>query len=231
MKNTHGERWERQMMVTPHEIPRGGGNTILNRFRYKPEDVDCQYCTEYRYKQCTNPRCLWLQERLEAGAVSYQMLVMESFQTLQDYVLVNRIHEVVFGRCTIHMQGFLHKQRLSFWKSYLAQRNRQSIDFDQLAILYLLTAWENLWNLSQPYLVDVVNTGNSDFIPCNAESPENMLLKTIRSIIGKRNGITPEELKDKELVSDDTLRLIVDAALICRYGHTIFLLKEQDDIK
>ncbi len=40
---------ERQMMTTPNFKPCGHGRIIFNRFRYKPEDVDCKLCTEYKH--------------------------------------------------------------------------------------------------------------------------------------------------------------------------------------
>lgn len=229
MKNTPWEGWERLMMTTPNHIPRGGGSTILNRFRYKSEDVDCQYCTEYHHRKCMSPKCFWLEERMEAGAVNYPMLVAECFRTLKDYVLVSRIQDVVSDRDSIQWTGFLHEQRLSFWRTYLTQKAMRIIDYDQLAILYLLTAWDGLWRLSQPHLIDMVSTSDPDFVSCKAGLPEDMLLKAIRSICGKKAGITLAELKDKELVSDETLRLIINAALICRYGQAIFLMKDDTD--
>lgn len=43
----------------------------INTFRYKPEDVDCKLCTEYRKKLgCTVKGCPFLAERMEAGVVA-----------------------------------------------------------------------------------------------------------------------------------------------------------------
>ena len=42
-----------------------------------------------------------------------------------------------------------------------------------------------------------------------------------RSLFTGKLRITAEELADEELVSDGTLRLIIDAALIARYGCTV----------
>ena len=39
---------------------------ILCRFRYRPKDVDCKNCTEYRKKRDTLRVCPWLEERAEA---------------------------------------------------------------------------------------------------------------------------------------------------------------------
>ena len=44
----------------------------INTFRYKPEDVDCKLCTEYRKKLgCAVKGCPFLAERIEAGVVGY----------------------------------------------------------------------------------------------------------------------------------------------------------------
>lgn len=44
----------------------------INTFRYKPEDVDCKLCTEYRKKLgCTVKGCPFLADALEAGVVGY----------------------------------------------------------------------------------------------------------------------------------------------------------------
>lgn len=40
----------------------------INTFKYRPEDVSCQLCTEYIKKLgCTALCCPWLAERMEAG--------------------------------------------------------------------------------------------------------------------------------------------------------------------
>lgn len=39
LKDTPLAELERQMMTPPNFSPRGGGQTVLCRFRYRPEDV------------------------------------------------------------------------------------------------------------------------------------------------------------------------------------------------
>ena len=43
-------------------------------FKYKMEDVECRFCTEYNGKKggCTQKVCSWLAERIEAGVVGYE---------------------------------------------------------------------------------------------------------------------------------------------------------------
>lgn len=53
---------------------------FINTFKYSPRDVDCKLCTEYARKDaCTAERCLWLSERIEAGVVGYEEVLLESF--------------------------------------------------------------------------------------------------------------------------------------------------------
>ena len=52
----------------------------INTFKYSPQDVSCQLCTEYVKKVgCTALRCPWLAERIEAGVVGYRETIMETF--------------------------------------------------------------------------------------------------------------------------------------------------------
>lgn len=33
-------------------------------YQYKPEDVDCKYCAEWRHRRCQAAGCPWLAERI-----------------------------------------------------------------------------------------------------------------------------------------------------------------------
>ena len=50
-------------------------------FKYKMEDVECKFCTEYRGKKrgCAHVVCPWLAERIEAGVVGYEEALLDSF--------------------------------------------------------------------------------------------------------------------------------------------------------
>ena len=80
LKDTPLAELERQMMTPPNFSPRGGGQTVLCRFRYRPEDVVCKHCTEYRRGGCTEEVCPWLEERVEAGTVTYTSLAAEFYR-------------------------------------------------------------------------------------------------------------------------------------------------------
>lgn len=49
----------------------------IRRFKYKPDDVDCRLCTEFKKRKCTLEGCPWIAERIEAGVVSYAEAVMK----------------------------------------------------------------------------------------------------------------------------------------------------------
>ena len=51
----------------------------IRRFTYKPEDVDCKLCTEYKKCDRNLMKCPWIAERIEAGAVSYKEAVLTAF--------------------------------------------------------------------------------------------------------------------------------------------------------
>ena len=95
LKDTPLAGLERQMMTPPYFSPRGGGQTILCRFRYRPEDVVCKHCTEYRRGGCTEEVCPWLEERVEAGAVTYASLAAEFYRKWRETELGERIRELL----------------------------------------------------------------------------------------------------------------------------------------
>lgn len=48
---------------------------VIRKFKYTPEDVDCQYCTEFIHGRCRAQKCSWMKERVEAGVITYQEAV------------------------------------------------------------------------------------------------------------------------------------------------------------
>lgn len=229
MTNTPLAGLERQMMAPPNFKPRGHGRMILNRFRYKPEDVDCKLCTEYRNRRCIQPSCPWLEERVEAGVVRYQPLVMECFKELRGHPLMDRVEKLIRGRDGIHTEGESHKRRLSFWRSWLTQQHGKTIDHQPLAALYLLTARESLWNKAQPRMDDKKDNPCAGLSLRGIQPEDYALLQTVKVVCEESAGITIGDLADEEVVDDDTLRLIIDSALLCRYGQAALYLSRKED--
>ena len=53
----------------------------IRDYKYTAEDVDCRYCTEFHHGRCRAIKCPWLNERIEAGVISYHDAVNESFSS------------------------------------------------------------------------------------------------------------------------------------------------------
>lgn len=98
LKDTPLAGLERQMMTPPNSIPRGGGQMVLCQFRYRPEDVDCKICTEYRKRHCASQVCPWLEERAEAGVVTYSALASVFYERWMDGMLGKRLRKVLSGK-------------------------------------------------------------------------------------------------------------------------------------
>ena len=65
-------------------------------YQYKPEDVDCKYCAEWRHRRCQAAGCPWLAERIEAGKVSYADCYPQAVQrTLKTQDIVRRFGQLV----------------------------------------------------------------------------------------------------------------------------------------
>ena len=66
-------------------------------YRYKPEDVDCKYCAEWRHRRCQAAGCPWLAERIEAGKVSYATVILKLFRNVKDADAVRRLGQLVLN--------------------------------------------------------------------------------------------------------------------------------------
>ena len=143
---------ERQMMTPPNFSPRGGGQTVLCRFRYRPEDVVCKHCTEYRRGGCTEEVCPWLEERVEAGTVTYTSLAAEFYRKWLGTALGERIQELLRGKRSIAYYDSAHTDRLALYALFLA---RHRSDHRALAAMYLLTATETLRRCAIPRIFDL----------------------------------------------------------------------------
>ena len=117
---------------------------ILCRFRYRPEDVACKHCTKYRRKQCTMPVCPWIEERAEAGAVTYSSLAADYYRNWQSGRLGERIAELLSNKKAVAYYDAAHTSRFLFYYPYLLRHHGDDTGRRRLATMYLLTATESL---------------------------------------------------------------------------------------
>ena len=64
-------------------------------YQYKPEDVDCKYCAEWRHRRCHSAGCPWLAERIEAGKVSYATVILKLFRNVKDADIVRQFGQLL----------------------------------------------------------------------------------------------------------------------------------------
>lgn len=191
----------------------------INTFKYRPEDVSCQLCTEYVKKLgCTALRCPWLAERMEAGAVGYREAIAETFAYdrrlfLRLNMLVKHFPESLWG-------NIQHERRMQFERA--VQKYRRSRDTNAYyAAMYLLTANEDIHrrtaNCFCKYGIEF------DYAILRDISPHNYALyMAARDLYAKTKSVTAEDLADPEIIDPEALRLIVNAMLIARYGLAAF---------
>lgn len=108
-------------------------------FKYKMEDVECKFCTEYRGKKrgCAHAVCPWLAERIEAGVVGYEEALLDSFP--HDPRLGAKLRTAVqlFHGSLWLNEG--HRQRMETLKAREGFRRRRDTPA-YFAAMYLLTA-------------------------------------------------------------------------------------------
>ncbi len=216
VKGTPLAELERQMMMVPNFAPRGSSSAVLCRYRPTAADVDCRNCLQYRRRSCRSLSCPYLSERLEAGAVTMDELIVETVRPWKHLPLKQRAVGLACREERFHFEGQLHVMRMT----EMTQVESEYVNSRWLATVYLLSAHAGLWRKTlfavKPDQIDfaLVRLGESTV-------QEYVLYRAAKGICTGTLGTTSEELADPELVSDETLLLILNAAVIARYGPEV----------
>ena len=115
-----------------------------------------------------------------------------------------------------HFEGQLHVMRME----ELTKAEAEYVNSRWLATVYLLSAHAGLWRKTlfavKPDQIDfaLVRLGESTV-------QEYVLYRAAKGICTGTLGTTSEELADPELVNDETLLLILNAAVLARYGPEV----------
>ncbi len=187
----------------------------INTFKYKPEDVDCKLCTEYRSKTgCSAKKCVCLAERIEAGVVGYGEAVMGTFAHC--YPLHSRLTLLVRRFPGTLWTDDAHRRRMELLRTWLGHRpKRDTPPF--FAAMYLISSNRELCTRAVNCLY---RTGvNFRYARLPGIRPEDYaLLCAARWICQRDSGLAWEDMADPEIIGEDAFRLIVNALLIARYG-------------
>lgn len=207
---------ERQMTMIPDFAPRGYGSTVLCRYRPSAADVDCRNCLQHRRRGCRSLTCLYLSERLEAGTVTMEELIAETVRSWKHLPLKQRAISVACRNAGFHFEGQLHIMRMT----EMMKGEDSTVNSRWLAAVYLLSAHASLWQKT----FGAVGPGRIDFAGVRLGDTgiqDYVLYRAAKGICSGMLGATSEELADPELVGDDTLLLILCAAVTARYGPEV----------
>ena len=213
---------ERMMMAVPNFAPRGSASALLCHYQPQAADMDCRNCLQYR-RGCQSMMCLYLTERLQAGAVTMEELISETIRPWKHLKLKRRAMDIAGRIEGFHFEGQLHIARML----RMAMHENEAVSNRWLAAVYLLSAHGQLWQQAlaavTPGQIDFSNVKLSD-----TNVQEYVLYRSAKGIYSGTLGATSEELADPELVGDDTLLLILCAVLVARYGPEVMKVGRTD---
>lgn len=198
---------------------------VKTSYHYKPEDVACEYCVEWRHRRCQAVGCPWLAERIEAGVVSYAAAVHGLFGCVENEAFIQRL-----GLLVLHFHG-------SFWldseHEYNTRLLLRSVGYQAwrnprfFAVLYLFGSNRALlkraWNACMPQGFEplyMVMRGVSAY--------DYALIQAAKALMCGGLGLTLYDLADREVVDDEAFWLIVNALLIANYGPDVLKLGGTD---
>ena len=193
-------------------------------YHYKPADVACEYCVEWRHRRCQANGCPWLAERIEAGVVSYASAVRELFWRTEDEAFIHRL-----GALVLHFRGSFWLDREHEFNTRLLLR---SVGYGAwrnprfFAVLYLFGSncalLKRAWNACMPCGFEP-----GYMVMRGVSAHDYTLIQAAKAITGNVSRLELEDLADAEAVDDTAFRLIVNALLIANYGPDVLKLRGQ----
>ena len=222
MYGTSLEGIEQLMMMAPNFIPRGSGIVINNYFNCEGGVVDCNRSTSSVRERSNTNMYINLKEKLKGDEIKYSDLVKDSFGKSNNNALRSRL-KLLSSKFKGEM--FLNNSHKERFYNVLQKQEMDLIDKSPkyLAILFLLTSDEILWELSE----DAASLNGFDFnkIRLRKISTDSYALyQTAKTISSGKEYIKISEIADKDLIEDTAFKAIINASLIARYGVDIFLI-------
>ena len=221
MYGTSLEGIEQLMMRAPNSSLRRSGMVINNYFYCEGGGAKCDCCEDFNRVICYTDICFYLKE-IEADEIKYKDLIQDCFSKIKSYALKNRLKFL-----TGNFKGELflnntHKER------FYNELHKQDIDINDIspryiAVLFLLTADDMLWKLSE----HSVKGNGFDFSQIHLKQISTdgyALYQTTKTISTGKEYISINEIADEDLINDTTFKAIINAALITRYGANVFLI-------
>lgn len=195
----------------------------IRRFKYKPDDVDCRLCTEFKKRKCTLEGCPWIAERIEAGVVSYAEAVMKVFSSYG--LLRHRLADLVDSYPGTFWIDERHRNRMEWFNHQLGYNPRRNTPA-YYAALYLLTSSEELHRRTSNCFY---RKGLAfEFAILKGISLHDYALYAVACDLNTGTArMTVGDLAERAMVNDSAFRLIINAILIAKYGTDVFKLRKE----
>ena len=211
---------ERAMTQVPNGASNSGEFIGLCRLRYSARDPTCRSCLGGQTRNGAYRLCPYTHERLDIGALPYGELVERCFRRVKHTHFRNRVKDAVRRFPVFSFADSNHIHRLKEYLNHAGDPTGTRISPWNLASLYLITARETLWQRSEPALKEG-SAVRTSVCAKGLSVQDYALYQMAKTLRRKEILVSPGELADRKLVSDETLRLIINAVLIAMYGQTI----------
>ena len=197
---------------------------FLLTYKYRPEDVECKYCTQFCICRHQSRTCPWLQERLDAGVVSYTEIMLSLLDTPGCPIDCRRMAELLasFPGSMWLSQG--HEENYHWLESNVPlgrmDTNRQ------LAAAYLLSATPQLVRFTKAcYITNSLNHP-LNVLAASLSASEIILLMAATTLLSSSQSQSLDDLLSDNHADLFSTRCVAHALLIAKHGSSILSITE-----
>lgn len=192
---------------------------FLLTFKYRPEDVACQYCTRYKACRQQQDACPWLQERLEAGVVSYTELMLSLLDTPNCPINCRRLAELLESYPGSLWQSNSHQTTYRWLESNIPlgrpDTNRR------LASAYLLSATPQLVQFAKSCCMSGSQGRHMKPDTESLSDPELTMLTAALNLLTQAEPPPLSSLLSPDRADYFSTRNIAHAVLIAKFGPDV----------
>ncbi|WP_353095423.1 hypothetical protein [Tissierella praeacuta] len=222
MQGTSLEGIEQLMLMVPNFQPRRSGIVINNYFNWEGGVKDCNCNVINVRKRCATCGDISFDPKLNIYEMEYKDLVKYCFGKIKNHSFKDRLRLL-----TSNFRGeiFLnpkHKERF-YRVIYEQDLDIYDISPRYIAVIFLLTSDEILWNLTE----HTVKPDGFDFNKAHLKQISTdgyAIYQMAKTIWTGKESIEISEIADADLIDDKAFKAIINTSLITRYGTDIFLI-------
>lgn len=209
---------EKLMQRIPNHLPRGHGVVVFARQEYSGKDCDYRNCPHHtdggRKTGCTLECCICLQNRIRAGAATYRETIEETMSGIRYPPFIIRLHQYLKESEESPMNFKNEKHHMVFAE---AAKKMNTKNDALMAVLYLLTADQKLWNHAKRYVLQNKIRFGSIHLRGSTENGYALYCAAKDIYLGTTN-LTIGELADTRVIPPRIFGLICNAMAIRRFG-------------